>query len=479
MTASGPTYADFEKGDFVLKESCSSNEAASYSEQDSRRLVWRQDVRIIPLACVVYLLCYLDRSNIGNAKVAAEDKGHSLEKDLSISTGQYNAALMLFFVAYMIFETPSNILLKKIGPAPWIAFITCAWGIVTMCLGAVQNFAGLAVVRFLLGAIEAGLFPGFVYYLTFWYRPEERSVRVALILASATLAGAFGGALGTGITFMDDVSGIHAWRWIFILEGIPSIICSVIVWFCLPNYPETSSWLSEEEKALAAVRLTGDNSSHGSHELTWAEAKETLTDWRLYVHYLAYIGISAPFSSLSLFAPTIVAGLDYKGIDANLFTVPPYAVAWVFTVAVAFAADRWNRRALASGVTSLIASISFLLLAALDGDRFKARYGLLVIATTFSFACIPPLLGWLSSNLRGTTSVTLGVPLNISAGAIGQIVGVWIYKSNEKPAFKTGNYTNFAFLLMTSALCGVLTVQYRRRNQEIIRNGSDQRLWVL
>lgn len=162
------------------------------------------------------------------------------------------------------------------------------------------------------------------------------------MIASATLAGAFGGAIAYGVGYMNGASGMSAWRWLFILEGIPSCACAVFIWFALPDYPETASWLSSEEKALAADRLRLDGSQGGAKSMTWKDAKETLTDWRLYLHYALYFGISAPYSALSLFAPSITAGLNYKGLKAQLMTVPPYAVAYVVTVAVAWSADHFN-----------------------------------------------------------------------------------------------------------------------------------------
>jgi MFS family permease len=165
-----------------------------------------------------------------------------------------------------------------------------SWGALTIGLGGVNNYAELTVVRFLLGALEAGLFPGLVYYLTFWYRTSERSLRVALILASATLAGAFGGAIAYGVGQMNGVNGISAWRYLFYIEGAPSCASAFLVWFLLPDYPETASWLSDEEKDLARERLSVEGSHGESVGLTWAEAKKTLVDWRLYAHYLVCFG---------------------------------------------------------------------------------------------------------------------------------------------------------------------------------------------
>jgi MFS family permease len=131
-----------------------------------------------------------------------------------------------------------------------------------------------------------GLFPGLVYYLTFWYRPNERSVRVAAILASATLAGAFGGAIAYGVGHMNQVRGLSGWRWLFILEGMPSVVSALFVWFLLPDYPETASWLSAEEKDLAAHRLAQQGSKGSSASMTWEDAKSTLLEWRLWCHYI-------------------------------------------------------------------------------------------------------------------------------------------------------------------------------------------------
>lgn len=311
-----------------------------------KKLVLRQDLRIIPLSASIYLLCYLDRSNIGNAKVLNHDTGDDLLSDTGMTAYQYTIALMVFLIAYALFEIPSNYFLKRLRPSRWIAFLMFSWGAITMGLGGTHSYAAVAVTRFLLGVFEAGetlpfhlirrarltsvekgLFPGLVYYLTFWYRPNERSVRVAAILASATLAGAFGGAIAYGVGHMNQVHGLSAWRWLFILEGIPSVISAFFVWFLLPDYPETTKWLSVEEKDLAAQRLALQG-SHGSASMTWADALSTLAEWRLWCHYIVrgyprcsggllsltdwsqvYFGISVPFSSLSLFTPSLTAGL--------------------------------------------------------------------------------------------------------------------------------------------------------------------------
>ncbi|PBP16023.1 hypothetical protein BUE80_DR013171 [Diplocarpon rosae] len=465
---------------YFQDESAVVDEASRGPTAEDKALVWRQDLRIVPLCAAIYLLCYLDRSNIGNAKTLNAATHDDLLSETQMTNHQYIIALMVFLIAYAIFEVPSNYFLKKLSPSRWISFLMFSWGVVTISLGGVQNVAGVTVVRFFLGMSEAGLFPGLVYYLTFWYRTEERSIRVAFILASATLAGAFGGAIAYGVGHMNGAGGHSAWRWLFILEGIPSCLSSVLVFFFLPDYPETSKWLSAEEKALAAARLQF-GASHGHDEsLTWAQAKATLTDWRLYAHYAIYFGISTPFSSLSLFTPSITAGLGYTGLNSQLMTVPPYAVAYVVTILASYSADHFNARGVHAAIFSTIGAVGFLASAVLPAEAYHPRYGCLIVAASDAFSCIPPLLGWLSSNLHATGAVGLAIAINISVGAPGQIAGVWIYKATEaKKGYPTGHWTNAGLLFFVAAGCLGLRLYYGLLNRRIFSGGRTGKVKIL
>ncbi|KAF7922074.1 uncharacterized protein EAE98_008285 [Botrytis deweyae] len=435
---------------------------------DTKALVWKQDLRIVPLCAGIYLLCYLDRSNIGNAKTLNSSTHDDLLSDTHMTNFQYIIALMVFLIAYAIFEVPSNYFLKKLSPSKWISFLMFSWGIMTIGLGFTHNFAGVTAVRFLLGMFEAGLFPGLVYYLTFWYRTSERSIRVAFILASATLAGAFGGAIAFGVGHMNGTHGMSAWRWLFVIEGIPSCLSSILVFFYLPDYPETVKWLSKDEKDLATRRLATEGAKGGDKGLTWQEAKETLCTWRLYAHYAIYFGISTPFSSLSLFTPSITAGLGYKNLEAQLMTVPPYAVAYVVTILVSWSADHFNARALHSSIMALVGAIGFTASALLPPTSYNSRYGCLIIAASGAFSCIPPLLGFLSSNIFSTAGIGLAIALNISVGAPGQIAGVWIYKSNQaKEGFPLGHWVNAGLLYFVCVGCVGLRFYYGWRNKKV------------
>ncbi|KAG4029146.1 hypothetical protein MFRU_017g00820 [Monilinia fructicola] len=476
--------SDVEAG----KETFQETEYATTDESlaNTKALVWKQDLRIVPICAGIYLLCYLDRSNIGNAKTLNYSTRDDLLSDTHMTGFQYIIALMVFLIAYAIFEVPSNYFLKRLSPSKWISFLMFSWGVMTIGLGFTHNFAGVTAVRFFLGMFEAGLFPGLVYYLTFWYRTSERSIRVAFILASATLAGAFGGAIAFGVGHMNGTHGMSAWRWLFVIEGIPSCLSSILVFFFLPDYPETVKWLSKDEIDLAMSRLATEGSKRHDKALTWQEAKEMLSTWRLYAHYAIYFGISTPFSSLSLFTPSITAGLGYKDLEAQLMTVPPYAVACacsiplpvpsgfdtftdVVTILVSWSADHFNARALHSSTMALIGAIGFTASALLPPASYNSRYGCLIIAASGAFSCIPPLLGFLSSNIFSTAGIGLAIALNISFGAPGQIAGVWIYQANEaKTGFPLGHWVNAGLLFFVCVGCVGLRVYYERRNRKMV-----------
>ena len=282
-----------------------------------------------------------------------------MQQSLNLTENPYLIALMVFFVAYCVFETPSNYLLKKFKPSRWFAFLMVGWGAMTMLIAATRNYAGLVVTRFLLGVFEAGLFPGIVYCLTFWYKPDERAVRIALTLAGATLGGAFGSAIAYGIGQINGAHGLEAWRWLFLIEGAPACALAPLIYLFYPDYPETVSWLSPAERELAIQRIKGV-ASLGHEKITWKEARATLLDWRLYLHHYIWVAYSVGFSSISLFTPTVVQGLGFQGLSAQLFAVPPYAIAFGVVTTNAWIADRYEMRSWCSMGAFAICGVCFL-----------------------------------------------------------------------------------------------------------------------
>ncbi|CZR49547.1 uncharacterized protein FPRO_15906 [Fusarium proliferatum ET1] len=456
-----------------------------------KRMVRKIDMIFLPVTALTYLLCYLDRSNIGiephftsytlcdipssNARILNADTGDDLMHSLHLSKYEYTIALMLFLVAYCVFETPSNLALKILTPNRWLGFLIFVFGSICAGIGGIHNFAGISAMRFFLGAAEAGVFPGMIYYFSFWYKPEERALRIATFLSSASLAGAFGGCIAYGVGHMNMVGGLEAWRWLFIIEGIPSVILGVLVFFFLPSYPENCNFLTTDEKRLQARRL-GELAS-SKQKITWLDAKATLCDYRLYAHYLAYTGIGCLISSLSLFAPTIVEGLGFVGLRAQLFTVPPYALAFICSILAAFVSDHFRVRGPVTFAALSTCCVSFVILAALPGEHFTARYVLLVISTCGAFAGLPSMNAWIGDNVSNTTAMSIAVGLNVAFSGPGQIIGVWIYRAQDKPFYRLGHGINGGFSAMSACIALALCYYYHRKN--VKGDKVNGRSWII
>ncbi|KAH8662436.1 major facilitator superfamily domain-containing protein [Xylariales sp. PMI_506] len=467
-----------EKIDYDMVENAASPREAGIVQIDpeiEKRIVRKIDMRLMPLTALIYLLCYLDRSNIGNAKILNSSTGNTLLNSTGMTTYQYTVALMIFLVAYTLFEAPSNLALKVFKPNVWLGFLLIGFGTICTAISAAHNFATIAALRFVLGAFEAGVFPGMIFFMSFWYKPEERATRIAVFLCSATLAGAFGGAIAYGVGHINGAHGLEGWRWLFIVEGAPSIALGIFVMLFMPNYPENAKWLTAEERELQVLRL-GENSSKGEAKLNWDDARETLLTFRLWVHYFTYLCLGVGVSSLSLFAPTIVAGLGYVDLQAQLFTVPPYAVGYVVTLALGMISDRYKSRGLIAGCCFTMGMISFIIQASLPATAFAARYAFLCLSTAGVFGGLPALCAWVSDNVRNTTAGSLASGLNIAFTGPGQIIGVWIYRSQDSPAYRLGHAINAGFLGAGAILSFGLWWHYRSMNKKLV--GTNQPRWI-
>ncbi|KAL3426838.1 major facilitator superfamily transporter [Phlyctema vagabunda] len=220
-----------------------------------RRLLFKLDIRIIPVFALLFLCSFLDRTNAGNAKT------YGLEKDLYMTDHEYDIGLTVYYATYIASEIPSNLILKKVSPKIWLPSLTIAWGIVTMCLGFVRNYAGFVSVRAILGVAEGGLLPGMVLYLSGMYTRGEMALRLGLFYTSASLSGAFGGLLARGLSSIGDRAGLYDWSWIFVIEGLITVVVGIVSYFFLPNNVESCKFLSEKERTLATERLHNDTPS--------------------------------------------------------------------------------------------------------------------------------------------------------------------------------------------------------------------------
>ncbi|KAF4626736.1 hypothetical protein G7Y89_g11421 [Cudoniella acicularis] len=287
-------------------------------------------------------------------------------------------------------EIPSNLVLRKISPKIWLPALTVMWGLVTMCLGFVKNYAGFMAVRAILGITEGGLLPGIVLYLSGMYTRGEMALRLGLFYTAASLSGAFGGLLARGLTSIGQIGAQAQWSWIFIIEGLLTVVVGAISYFLLPNSVETASFLHEEERIFARTRLhldlpsrlTQDGSEHQHEAFKWSEVSRGIFDLSTWLSASAYFGILAGLYSFGLFLPTIIVELGYTANEAQLWSVIPYAVASVVTVVISIVSDRLKLRGIVMLFVLIPAIIGYAVIANIGILHPKVKYGMTFLMAT-------------------------------------------------------------------------------------------------
>ncbi|KAM7200208.1 Major facilitator superfamily domain containing protein [Naviculisporaceae sp. PSN 640] len=438
-------------------------------EAIDRRLLWKLDLKLLPWLCFLYLLAFLDRTNIGNAKIAG------LSVDLDLSPAAYNATLTIFFVSYAVFEPVTNVLLKKLRPSVFIPIIMVLWGVSMLSMGFVTNWSGLMAARWFLGLTEAGLFPGVNYYLSCWYRRSEFGIRAAIFFSAAALSGSFGGLLAAGIEQMDGTAGIAGWAWIFILEGLLTVIVGIISFWMVYDFPDEATFLSEDDRTRVVRRLRLDKQASADHEefqtlYLW----QALKDWKMWLGMAIYMGCDMPLYAFSLFLPTIIQDLGWNTsvVRSQLMSVPPYAVAALFTVAIGFIADRTRQRGLCNILVSLLGVAGFSMLLG-SGDP-AVRYVGTFLGALGIYPCISNTITWMANNTEGVYKRGVVLGFVIGWGNLNGVVSSNIYIDSP---FLEGHGVVMGYMAVFLFGGSVLMTLLLRRENRIRRSGGRDH-WV-
>ncbi|EXJ69253.1 uncharacterized protein A1O5_07289 [Cladophialophora psammophila CBS 110553] len=440
--------------------------AERYDEVEVRKVLRRVDVRLLPLLTLLYLISFLDRGNIGNARVAG------LQKDLGLTDGQYNLCLTVFFFSYAFFEVPSNIVLKILRPRIWIPIIVLAWGTVMTLMGVVQNFGGLVATRFFLGLAEAGFFPASTYVITTWYTRHEIQTRIGVFFCAGSLAGAFSGLLAFAIQKMDGIGGLEGWRWIFILEGLLTLMVGMACAISLPNGPQTARFLSAEEKDCIIGRLKRD-AHEGGDELigdTPFEMRylyDTLKDWKIYLSVIIFWGNSISTYGFIFSLPIVIKGLGYSAANAQLLTIPIYATALLVTIITCYYADHTKQRSPFIIYPFMLAVVAYAILIALPKDKYPgARYGMLFVVAAGLYPSICTVIAWNANNLAGPWKRAIGIALQLTIGNLGGAIGSNIYLQRQAPHYWLGYGFSLAIILCAITSAYVLRFLLSRQNKQ-------------
>jgi ACS family tartrate transporter-like MFS transporter len=309
-----------------------STEAASVLEARTMRAVsWR----LMPFLLAAYVICYIDRVNIGFAAL-------QMNKAVGIDPRTYGLGAGIFFVGYFILEVPSNLALERFGARKWIARIMITWGLASGAFALIGGPNSFLVLRFLLGAAEAGFFPGVILYLTYWYPAVYRAKIVGIFMVAIPVAGMIGSPISGAVLGMDGILGLGGWQWIFILEAVPAILLGIYAFVALTDRPEHATWLTQDQRSWLIGMLQAERArvTKVRHESVW----KVMTNKHVLIMALVYAGAAGASTSLALWMPQLVKPFGLTNFETGLVNAIPFAIAAVWMILWGRSSDRTGER---------------------------------------------------------------------------------------------------------------------------------------
>ncbi|KAI9755471.1 MAG: hypothetical protein M4579_004262 [Chaenotheca gracillima] len=428
------------------------------------------DLRLLPMVVLMYIMNYLDRNNIASAKLAG------IQEDLGLIGVQYNTCVSILFVGYLLMQIPSNLFLNKIGkPALYLPTCMVIWGIISAATGACQSYGGLVACRFMLGFVEAAYFPGCLFYLSSWYTRKELGFRTAILYSGSLISGAFSGLIAAGITNgMNGKGGLLAWRWLFIIEGAITVVFAFIAFFIIPNFPRTTTWLSEEERQLAIWRLEediGEDDWVGSEQQTFFHGmKLAFADIKMWVLMVTLFCIVAS-GSVTNFFPSVVSTLGYTDVISLLLSVPPYVLCVITAFANAWHADRTGERYWHITLPLWVSLVAFILAACTTSTA--PRYVAMMLMVPGVYTGYVVALAWISNTLPRPPAKRAAALAAINAVSnTSSIYASYLYPDTAAPRYLVGMGVNSATSLIAILGATLLRFMLVRLNKKLDR-GAD------
>ncbi|MEV6700427.1 MFS transporter [Streptomyces sp. NPDC051453] len=381
--------------------------------------VFRKVIRhIVPFLILCYVVSYLDRVNVGFAKL-------QMSEDLGFSEAAYGLGAGLFFIGYFLFEVPSNLMLQKVGARTWIARIMISWGVVSALFVFVNNEATFYVLRFLLGAAEAGFYPGVILYCTYWFPSARRARVIAMFMSAIPVAGIFGNPLsGWIMDVFEGTGGWNGWQWLFLIEALPAIAVGVMTLFYLDNSVRDAKWLSDDEKSVIERAIANDTKHHSEHGKTW----DAFRDPKVWLMCLIYFFFVMGQYALTFWMPTFVESTGIKGGFAiGALSAVPYLAALIAMNLFGRSADKRRERRWHLVIPSLMGAVGFSLAASWTGSTALSLVAL-SIAAAGVLTCAPLFWSLPTAFLSGTAAAA-GLAVINSVGNLAGFVSPYMIGS--------------------------------------------------
>lgn len=413
-----------------------------------RRVAWR----LIPFICLLYFIAFIDRVNIGFAAL-------TMNKDLGFSSAVFGFGAGVFFFGYFLFEVPSNIILDKVGARIWIARVMITWGLISAAFAFIKGEYSFYALRFLLGAAEAGFFPGIILYLSFWFPARYRAGVVSLFMAAAPISVVLGSPLSGALLELEGVMGLHGWQWMFLVEAVPAVLLGVVVLFYLTDRPEKATWLASDQREWLVAEMEAERAARGSVAKHGILAG--MADPRVLALALVYFGTSAGLYTLGIWAPQIIRGFGLSPMEVGFLNAIPPTIAVVAMILWARHSDRTGERTWHVVIACLVASAGLMLAGA--ASSVVAVIAALSLVNIGISAAKPPLWAMPTMFLSGSAAA-VGIATINAIGNLGGFVGPWVigWIKDSTGSF-AGGLVFVAALLVLSAVLSLVVARVGRR----------------
>lgn len=423
-----------------------------YTYAEEAKLLRKIDLRLMPLLILLHLFKNLDNNNIGFVAVMNKGTDSNILQELGFSRDQWAWNATVFYIPYIIFQFPSTLLFKVSTPRLHQCRMAFLWGTVTACQAAVTNKAGLLSLRFLLGAFEAGMYPGMLAQIVFWYRPDEVSVRFAIFGVLEALSSILTALIVYGLQFADGKGNLSGWQWVFLLEGLVTIICSIAFGLWQPNYPDDSHWLTEEEKAFLIARLPPGSPKTTDKKFVlsdvWGSLKKPITTYLMLIKMFQSLGSAGP----NFWTPSLLSNLGFTAPkESPLITMPPLLLAVISGIFFSYLVDntRISTPVLVTG--SLTISIGCFIVLSIISNR-GVIYGFVNLSIASLSANMAPVTAWMTLSLHGTTEVGFAFALADSLVQLGALTAPHMFQEKYAPLFSKPLIACIVFLFVALAL---------------------------
>lgn len=405
----------------------------TYGEE--KRLLRKIDFKIMPLLILLYLCKNLDVNNISYLTTMNKGSDRYVLTELGMTKDDWAWTSTTYYIPFILFEIPSTMLLKKTTPRVHQFRIAFLWGTVTACQAAVSNKSGLLALRFLLGMFEAGMYPGMLAQLVYWYRPDEVSTRFAILGVLGSFSSVLTAFIVYGLSFINGRANLSGWQWVFLLEGVVTVLCSFALFKWLPNYPDDSKWLSEEEKAYLVARLPPLAPKATDKDFvardTWEAIKKPSTIFLTLLKMFQSVGSYG----LSFWLPSIVASFGLTSSTTSpLMSIPSAAAGVLSGIGFSYLVDlTWISAPVLVVGTVAVSIASFIVLAVVQHKI--VLYVFIIVATISLSANYSPVTSWMAQSLKGSTEVGFVFSLSNALAQLGGIIGPQLFRARFSPRY--------------------------------------------